>query len=143
MAGCKNAPRPLGSFIDEMRAFHTLYESLNLSADAKLLWFHLFLDANEAHWPERLPYRAGTYAYAMDRPVRRVREGMKELVELGLITHHGRNQGGQSVTLHSAVPMAHIVKTRPITTPLYLALGIPSHYTTSNPRRTARIYKRG
>ena len=140
MAG--SDPKPLGSFIDEMRAFHTFYESVALASDTQLLWFYLFLDCNEAHWPERLPYLARNYAYAMDRPVRQVRQGMKDLVELGLATHHGRNQASQSVTLHSVVPMARIIKNRPITTPLYQALDIPRHYTAYDPHRVARMLKR-
>ena len=131
--------RPLGSFIDEMRAFHTLCGSVAVGPDARLLWFQLFLDINEARWPEALPYKAAHYAYSLDLSVRRIRDAMKELVILKLAVHHGRNQKHQSVTLNSVIPMAGIVRDHPITVPLHQALGIPSKYTAHDPGRMARF----
>jgi len=132
VAGYSTAPRswrpPRGTFIDEMRAFRTFYDNVRISLDAQVLWLHLFLEANDAHWPERLPYLASTWACLLDMPVRRVRRAMDELVELRLVTHHGRNQKRQSVTLESCVPMARIIRSHTGPVPLYEELDLPKKY---------------
>lgn len=137
MAGFERARR--GTFIDEMRAFRTFYESVQVSLDAQVLWLHLFLDANEAHWPERLPYHASTMACLLDMPVRRVRRAMDELAALHLVTHHGRNQKRQSITLESCIPMARIIRRHTGPVPLHVELNLPSEYLGV----TYRQFKRG
>lgn len=121
-------PKPLGTIIDELRAFYKVRDAVPMiSADAQLLWLCLLLESNDKRWPVPLPFRANDYAVTMNVSVRRVRAALKELEELHMTTHHGYNQASQSVTLWSWIPAARLVKDRKLwdPVPLWVKLGIP------------------
>ena len=121
-------PKPLGTIIDELRAFYKVRDSVPMiSADAQLLWLCLLLESNDKRWPAPLPFRVNDYAVTMNVSARRVRAALRELEELHMITHHGYNQARQSVDLWSWIPAARLVKDRKLwdPVPLQVKLGIP------------------